>query len=37
MPRGVDEMILALEEMDGEGLMAVEVSEEGEEVQIYVG
>ena len=33
----VDEMILALAEMEEEGLVAVEVSEEGEEVQVYIG
>jgi len=33
----LDEMILALEEMEDEGLIAVEVSQEGEDVQVYIG
>jgi hypothetical protein len=33
----VDQMILALAEMEGEGPMTVEVSEPGEEVQVYLG
>ena len=33
----VDQMILALAEMEGEGPLTVEVSEGGEEVQVYLG
>jgi hypothetical protein len=33
----VDQMILALAEMKEEGPLAVEVSEGGEEVQVYLG
>jgi hypothetical protein len=31
-----DEMILALAQMEEESLLAVEVSEEGEKVQVYL-